>query len=127
MSYCRHSSDDWACDLYCYEDVGGFWATHVASNRIVGDIPKVNWDLLDKEDDSDYGDRWYETYRTQMDYIKTAKREKIGLAHDGATFSDPTLKDFLNRLVMLREVGYNFPDSVLEWVREELKEGGEDI
>lgn len=34
MSYCRWSSDNWKCDLYCYEDANGY-ITHVADNRIV--------------------------------------------------------------------------------------------
>lgn len=35
MSYCRFSTDDYQCDVYVYEDVGGWWSTHVAGNRPV--------------------------------------------------------------------------------------------
>ena len=48
MSYCRWSSDNWKCDLYCYEDVSGGITTHVAGNRIVGDIPEAPLSLLGK-------------------------------------------------------------------------------
>ena len=40
MSYCRFSSEDFSSDVYCYADCSGGFTTHVASNRIIGDIPK---------------------------------------------------------------------------------------
>jgi hypothetical protein len=55
-----------------------------------------------------------------MDFLKTATRASIGLAHDGETFSDPDPRSFLARLVMLREAGYSFPNYVLDDVREEI-------
>jgi len=33
MSYCRWSSDNYQCDVYCYADVGGGYTTQVASRR----------------------------------------------------------------------------------------------
>jgi len=35
MSYCRWSSDNWQCDLYCYDDISGGITTHVAGYRCV--------------------------------------------------------------------------------------------
>jgi hypothetical protein len=52
--------------------------------------------------------------------VKSAKCEPLGLPHDGESFNDETLEDFLARLLMLREAGYRFPDYVLERVREEI-------
>src|SRR5687767_6611694 len=39
MSYCRWSTDDFQCDLYCYEDVSGGFTTHVAGRRKIWDAP----------------------------------------------------------------------------------------
>jgi len=36
MSYCRWSSDDFRCDLYCYADIGGGYTTYVAKVRFLG-------------------------------------------------------------------------------------------
>lgn len=116
MSYCRWSSDDWTCELYCYEDVSGGWTTHVAGNRVVGEIPKAPFSML-----KDDPDGWLVANRKQMDFLETAKREDIGLPYDGQSFNDPTLEDFLERLLHLKKVGYRFPDYVLEEVRAEIK------
>lgn len=42
MSYCRWSSMDFKCDLYIYEAEDGI-AIHVASNRVIGDVPAIDW------------------------------------------------------------------------------------
>jgi len=34
VAYCRWSSANWRCDVYCYASVSGFWVTHVANNRV---------------------------------------------------------------------------------------------
>ena len=117
MSYCRWSSDNWKCDLYCYEDVNGGITTHVAAYRIVGDVPEVPLSLLKEGKTKEY----YDAYKKQMDFLETAKREKIGLPYDGQSFNDPDHKSFLKRLLHLREVGYNFPDYVIEMVKEDIK------
>lgn len=114
MSYCRWSSDNWRCDLYCYEDVSGGWTTHVAANKVVGDVPKEA--DLDPPDFKNY----ITTHKAAMAYLETAERKNIGLAYDGQTFNDDTLEDFRSRLLMLRAAGYHFPDYVLEEIDEEI-------
>lgn len=123
MSYCRWSSDDFRCDIYCYEDVSGGFTTHVAGNRVRGEIPRERFDLLMKPDRTE-GElqEFMASHKAQMDYLETAERESIGLPYDGQSFNDPDLKSFLKRLLHLRATGYNFPDHVLENVREELAE-----
>lgn len=116
MSYCRWSSDNWRCDLYCYADVSGGYTTHVAGNRIVGNIPEVP-SILNTPPEA-----WLKAHRRQMDFLQTAKHEKIGLPYDGQSFSDCDLKLFLERLLHLRQVGYNFPDEVIEEVGREMRE-----
>jgi len=114
MSYCRWSSDNWKCDLYCYEDVRGGYTTHIAGIRILGDIPEVP-NLM-----STSSDEFVEAHKKQMAFLDGCKREHIGLCYDNQSFNDPDLQSFLSRLLHLQEVGYNFPDYVLERVKDEL-------
>ncbi|HEX3862744.1 MAG TPA: hypothetical protein VHY35_13720 [Stellaceae bacterium] len=117
MSYCRWSSDDWRCDLYCYEDVSGGWTTHVANLRRVGNIPKVDWNLLST--DVRKFNRQYAAQRASLDKMELVN---IGLPHDGETFHDYSLEDFRDRITMLRDAGYSCPDYVLEEIDEEIQE-----
>lgn len=121
MSYCRWSSNDWDCDLYCYEHVGGFFAIHVASNRVVGEVPKVPW-IMDTPNDV-----WLAAHRAQMAFLETAERKTIGLPHDGQTFEEPDLESFRACIVNLRAMGYHCPDGVLDSIDEEIKLRDEEI
>ena|SRR3990167_6315750 len=116
MSYCRWSSDNFRCDLYCYADCAGGWTTHVAGNRPVGEVPKVP--CLGSVSDSD----WLSANNEQTEFLAICEHKQIGLPHDGATFNDATIQEFLERLLALRAAGYQFPDYVLADVREEMVE-----
>lgn len=118
MSYCRWSSDNWRCDLYCYEDCGGGWTTHVAGNRLVGEIPEARMPRPGATD-ADW-QTYGEAHSAQMKWLDTATREPIGLPHDGESFNDSTLAEFKDRLLSLRAIGYRFPDYVLDEVEQEL-------
>lgn len=113
MSYCRWSSDNFCCDLYVYESVQGGWETHVAGRRVVGSVPKI--DMSSEK-------AFLESHHKQSEFMKTAERVDIGLPQDGASFTDYSLNELRARLIWLRELGYNFPDSVLECVEEEMRE-----
>lgn len=126
MSYCRWSSDDFRCDLYCYEDVGGGWTTCVArSKRVIpADAfpPEIPWV---KSEESElkrkaWAAEWFERHQTVMKMLDNFPLEPIGLPYDGETYNDPNLELFLARLLMLREAGYRFPDHVLEDVKKEM-------
>lgn len=107
MSFCRWSSMDFNCDLYCYESETCY-VTHVAASRVVGDIPKVDSSLfLDNTEEN--LQKFLVQQRAQFDFLDTAKREPIGLKYDGQTFYD-NKENFLKRLEVLREEGYNFPE-----------------
>ncbi|MBY0561517.1 hypothetical protein [Hyphomicrobium sp.] len=128
MSYCRWSSADWSCDLYCYEDVAGGWTTHVAVNRIVGDVPKTpDWPDKRLEPGSPELMAWAAAMsaamKAQDDWLDTADRVSIGGPYDGRTFNSPTLEEFKALLLELRAAGYPFPDYVLETVNAEIQEG----
>ena len=124
MSYCRWSTNDFQCDLYCYEDVGGGWTTHVACKRLL--LPdNVPPPVAPPKDDSPaeherWANEWLARHAAMRPIIDAAKRVPIGLPYDGESFNDPDLKSFLDRLLHLREVGYVFPDYVLDRVREEM-------
>lgn len=118
MSYCRWSSNNWDCDLYCYADVSGGFTTHVARNRIDGDIPKEDMRLLR----DGKVDEFMAQHNAQMKFLETCTRSPIGLPFDGQTFNDPDEEAFLARLLQLRLAGYRFLDYVLDDVRDEIKE-----
>lgn len=116
MAYCRWSSDDFRCDLYCYES--DTFTTHVAGNRIVGDIPEVP--RLEDTDESRTA--WTIASAERSAFLENCDRVDIELPHVGETFYDPDLESFLERLLHLRSVGYIFPDRVLDRVRDEIAE-----
>lgn len=110
MSYCRWSSEDWKCDVYCYESTEGGYQVHVAARRVVGDVPKVDWSSPKAV---------YETYQKQMKFMDTVKREIIGLQHDGESFSFNTAKETAAWLVHLKYLGYVVPEYAIEALMEE--------
>lgn len=120
MSYCRFSSDDFSSDLYCYQSTDGY-VTHVASNRVQGEIPQVNASLALSGDSGDFK-KFIAQCRTQQAWLATAGHASIGGPYDGASFYDDTLEEFRDRLVMLRNAGYRFPNSVLEAVEGEIED-----
>lgn len=120
MSYCRWSSDNYHCDLYCYESSGGH-ETHVAGYRRAGewpDMPPLELAAADPRE-------WERQYKAHSAALEAAPLVEIGGPHDGESFCDKTLPEFRDRLLMLREAGYRFPDYVLEEVDAEIKAGGE--
>ncbi len=119
MSYCRFSSDNFSCDIYCY-DGGSHFVTHVAGNRHVGDIPKLL--PLPAPGDQEGCNAWVAAHNAQMAFLDTAERAPIGLEHDGKSFSDDTLEDLLVRLISLKAMGYNVPDFAFEAIRDEIAE-----
>lgn len=114
MSYCRWSTDDFKCDLYVYEADDGI-SINVASMRVVGDIPSLDWTNPET---------LYKTYKEQMDFMDTVKREPINLSQDGESFYGLTHTEAISMLEMLKEEGYNFPQYVIEELMEERR--GED-
>jgi len=116
MSYCRWSSDDFSCDVYVYENCIGGWTTHVAGNRVLGDIPKT------PPMEQDNMPAFVAAYKAQMDFLETAKRAPIGLPHDGESFDDPSPGDCADRLESLRAEGYVVPQYAIDALRGEQSE-----
>lgn len=118
MSYCRWSTDDFQCDLYIYQDTSGGYTTHVAGNRIV--LPE---DLPPQVDlTPETADAWFERHRKVMDMLDNIEREPIDLLYAGESFNDPDIETLIGRLLHLKALGYRFPDSVIEELREEWQE-----
>ncbi len=116
MSYCRWSSDNWQCDLYCYEAYDGI-VIHVASNRVDIKLPEL------PEWTEESSDEWFKVHQEQMKLLDDCKRVDIGLEYDGESFVRLDLEEFRDKLIELREIGYIFPDYVLDGVREEIEAG----
>jgi len=118
MSYCRWSTDNFSCDLYCYEHVDGGYAIHIAGNRIVSKLPPdADWRLAETN--------WDEFCRQRdvwMEAMEVAEREDITLPYAGESFYPETLEQFRDKLINLRQIGYNFPDYVLRIVDEEISD-----
>lgn len=120
MSYCRWSSANWMCDLYCYEDSSGGWTTHVASNRRLEAPPSDRYeDFLDGRITPE---EFTALHRAQLDALERIPLVSIDLPHVGETFNDTSLEEFKERLLMLRTAGYIFPDYVLDDVDREIAE-----
>lgn len=120
MSYCRWSTDNFGCDLYCYADVRGGYTTHVAGNKAIGDVPRV--DMVGLLNGSASPEEVAKQHAAQHEFLMNCERRPLGLPHDGQSFNDPDLESFLARLLSLRAAGYRFPDYVLDSVREEIEE-----
>ena len=123
MSYCRWSSMNWTCDLYCYGDITGGWTTHVAPRRRVAAVPG------DRQMDFIAGkisfDEFAELHRQQMTALRRTPFAPLRLPHAGETFHDATLVEFRCRLLELRRLGYRFPDEVTDRIDIELAEEAE--
>ena len=118
MSFCRFSDDNFRSDVYAYESADGF-ELHVASNRVVGDIPAT----------PSIGDIPYiapgeflRAHQAQHAFLETAERAPIGGSHDGKSFRYATLRELYDGLLELQADGYHVPEFALEAIREELGE-----
>ncbi len=116
MSFCRWSTGDYVCDLYCYESSLGF-ETHVGSRRREYKEPLPP--CVPFEDEEAWVRRLLAVRNLEegQDY----RLVKIGLPYDGQSFIDATLKDFISRLEVLRAAGYKFPVNLIEELREEVE------
>lgn len=111
MSFCRWSTDDYLCDLYCYESDEGF-ETHVANRRRVYKTP-----LPDKIVYSEAtSEAFLVRHMTVGEYEEGKDFEyvPVGLEHNGESFVDSSMKEFIETLKMLKAAGYRFPFELIE-------------
>ena len=116
MSYCRWSSDNWRCDVYVYESCHGGFDIHVAGNRVVGEIPRADLELLLRGNAKAYS----ELHKAQMEFLENAERKDIGLQYDGESYNEPDLEHLLRRLSILKKEGYNVPEYVFDTIEKEM-------
>src|SRR5262249_61454197 len=118
MSYCRWSSMNWTCDLYCFADITGGWTTHVAPRRRIDAVPD------DRQEDFIARkislDEYTQLHREQMIALERIPFEPLRLPHAGETFHDSSLAEFKRRLLELRQLGYRFPYGVIDQIDAEL-------
>lgn len=112
MSYCRFSSENWTSDVYAYQAEEGF-VVHVASSRLVGDIPSVPTlgTVADEE--------WLAAHQRQMAALETAERVRINGPYDGQTFTESSALDLGVWLLDIAEKGYRVPQYALDALKEE--------
>lgn len=114
MSYCRWSSDDFQCDLYCYESDAGY-VTHVANYRTVFENLPEEIEFT-KENIPAYVER----FNKVLSMVGESPKVEIGLPYDGESFTDGTLEEFKTTVQMLKDAGYRVPDYVFERIDEEI-------
>lgn len=112
MSYCRFSSDDFQCDVYCYQSDKG-WEIHVARYRFECVTP-----LPPSVPMSDV-DAWLKRYKKVAKMFDEAKLKKIGLACDGESFCDIDPQSAADRLKELRAMGYKVPQYAIDDLTDE--------
>lgn len=121
MSYCRWSSDNHRSDVYTYECIDGFWTTHVAGLKRVGEIPEH------PSYSEPINDDWMRRAKVHRDAVEAAELVKIGLPHDGKTFKDTGPAECADTLKMLREAGYHVPSWAIEELEAEAAEPVSDL
>lgn len=124
MSYCRWSSMNGACDIYAYEGDFGY-AIHVAGQKRVNieNAPPDPFDAFLLEDKEEALKEFQRRQKIRNEWDELNKEyAPIGLAYDGQSYTEETLQDFKERLLILREAGYKFPDYVLTAIEEEIDE-----
>lgn len=122
MSYCRWSSNDFRCDVYVYGAVGGGFQIHVATRRIVYKAPIPPEVPLPDSDEGPEFDAWQGRLKTMNRMRDEADRVKIGLPHDGETFSHETPGECADQLEALRTLGYIVPQYAIDQLRREQSE-----
>lgn len=131
MSYCRWSSDGFACDVYVYEDVMGGFTCHVARSKIVNlheapEEPKMPSDFGIVSDNNDWIPEYMEKSKLRSEWLENhAIRENIGLEFDGKTFNTESATSMANELTMLKNMGYQVPQYAIDSLYEEGLENGE--
>lgn len=121
MAFCRWSTDNFRCDLYCYEGDGGF-TTHVAGRRWKI-VPWLNPYYIDTTIDyTQYENLWHQLHKEYHRFLEETALEIIDLPHAGESFGDPTLEAMLARMEDLRELGYIVPQFVVDNIRQIIEE-----
>jgi hypothetical protein len=122
MSYCRFSSDNWQCDVYCYQAQAGY-AVSVAARRRLFASPLPEPPHAHPTTEAE----WQEYGRWQVELhslASIATLVDIGLPCDGAHYLFATAQEAADKLTELRGMGYRVPQSAIDTLREEAQSNG---
>jgi hypothetical protein len=112
MSFCRWSSDNFQCDLYCYADVGGGYTTHVAGYRRRAWVRALFW-LTDRR--VKVGKQIIRFGRFSLPSLPHwMVHKRIGLPYDDYSFHDEELEQFYCTVLYLWSQGYNVSKDFLD-------------
>lgn len=118
VSWCRWSSNDFGCDLYLYESEQGF-EVNLATSRVVyrealpAPVPAgLGMDV----------DAFLNRHQQVSNMLEDADRVPIGLPFDGRSWTFDTPGETADKLVELAEIGYRFPRTIIDDLREEQVE-----
>lgn len=122
MSYCRWSSMNGACEVYAYESDAG-WVIHLAARKRKHQdkMPPDPFEALMDENVEEYLKR----HKVQQEWMETPEGNEfinIEKEHVGESFCLGDLESFKEKLLYLRNLGWVFPDYVIENVNEEIQE-----
>lgn len=122
MAYCRPSTDDFCCDVYCYASTGGGYQIHLAGRRLKEPLnlpPRVE---LKPGDDGKIPREQFEAFfaRCNLSLRLMDSAEWVNIDHPwaGKSFWCEDAEDCVAKLREIREAGFNMPagveDDVLE-------------
>lgn len=94
---------------------------HVAGQRIVEPLPEMPEFTRENIDNG----TWMAAHKRNMAILDTMERKPIGLPCDGQTFHVDSYQEAADKLIELREMGYQMPDHVIETLLEEADESSE--
>jgi hypothetical protein len=109
MSYCRWSSDDFQCDIYCYAHCDGGFRIHVANRRYVFKEP-----LPAEISFSDNATAWAEREMKVQEMVHNASLEKIDLPCAGEDYHVATAREAAAHLERLRGLGFRVPQYAID-------------
>lgn len=123
MAYCRWSSMKGRCDVYAYEDVYGGYTIHLAKRKRknLDKAPPYPEPELIINSIEEYT-KFHKEYQKWLNTEEGQEMQDLDLPFAGETFYEGDLEGLRERMQYLRELGYTFPDTVFEWIDEEIKE-----
>ena len=110
---------DGLCDVYAYESDEGY-QVHLSSKRIMGPQPYVPY--LEFSKDQVTSEEFFEAYQLYMKALENSAYVNNNLPYGMESCCCESLEHFLSKMLELREVGYLFPDYVIETIIEEMNE-----
>lgn len=120
MSYCRFSSDNFTCDVYVYEHVGGYWVIHVAGRRRLPEAPPAPAARTENEDgilSQEESREWLKLHEEWSDkWI-----HDIDLPQAGELFELESPQTCADKLRELKSIGFNVPQYAIDELEDEVR------